>query len=212
VSEQAQGRINPADIPRHPDTMSKTSYNTGSHDGPTGDLHGILAEFANPGQLLHAAQKVNKNGYRQFDTFTPFPIHGMDKAMSIPKSKLGWIVIGHGLLGFTGAITMIYFMMVADYPINISGKPFMNLPAWVPVTFELTILLSAFGAVFGMFFLNGLPRLNHPLFSSERFKKATDDGFFLCIEAQDPRFDAEAVRKLMKDLGASHVEDIHEEE
>lgn len=175
------------------------------------ELHGILAEFANPGELYHAAQAVNKDGFRKFDTFSPFPIHGMDKAMSIRKSKLGWIVLGHGLLGLTGALSMMYFMMVVDYPINISGKSFMNVPAWIPVTFELTVLLSAFGAVFGMFFLNGLPQLNHPLFSSENFKKATDDGFFLCIEATDPRFEADTVRKFLKKLGASNIEDIYEE-
>lgn len=177
----------------------------------TPPLHGILAEFENPGHLMHAAQSVNKSGYRKFDTFSPFPIHGMDKAMSIRKSKLGWIVLGHGLLGFSGAIVMMYFMSVIDYPLNISGKPFFNAPAWVPITFELTILLSAFGAVFGMFFLNGLPRLNHPLFGSERFKRATDDGFFLCIESEDPRFEPQAVRDLLNGLGATHVEDIHEE-
>ena len=171
--------------------------------------YGILAEFANPGELYHAAQKVNKEGFKEYDTFSPFPIHGMDKAMSLKKSKLGWIVIVHALMGLTGAFAMMYFMSVIDYPINISGKPFANIPAWVPIMFELTILLSAFGTVFGMLFLNGLPRLNHPLFTSERFKKVTDDGFFLCIESTDSKFDAEQVRGLLRDLGASHIEDIH---
>lgn len=175
-------------------------------------LYGVLAEYDNPAALLHAAQSVNKNGFREFDTFSPFPIHGMDKAMSLKKSKLGWIVLGHGLLGLSGALAMIYFMMVVDYPLNISGKTFFNVPAWIPVTFELTILLSAFGTVFGMFFLNGLPRLHHPLFNSERFKKATDDGFFLCIEASDPRFSEDEVKKLLKETGATHLEDIHEED
>ena len=178
----------------------------------TADTHyGILAEFANPGELYHAAQKVNKEGFKEYDTFSPFPIHGMDKAMSLKKSKLGWIVIVHALMGLTGAFAMMYFMSVIDYPINISGKPFANIPAWVPIMFELTILLSAFGTVFGMLFLNGLPRLNHPLFTSERFKKVTDDGFFLCIESTDSKFDAEQVRGLLRDLGASHIEDIHDE-
>ena len=171
--------------------------------------YGILAEFANPGELYHAAQKVNKEGFKEYDTFSPFPIHGMDKAMSLKKSKLGWIVIVHALMGLTGAFAMMYFMSVIDYPINISGKPFANIPAWVPIMFELTILLSAFGTVFGMLFLNGLPRLNHPLFTSERFKKVTNDGFFLCIESTDSKFDAEQVRGLLRDLGASHIEDIH---
>lgn len=173
------------------------------------DLYGVLAEFRNPKELVDISRLVNRSGYKKFDTFSPFPIHGIDKAMGLQKSKLGWIVFVHGLLGFTGAITMIYWMSVVDYPLNISGKTLMNIPAWVPVTFELTILLSAFGAVFGMFFLNGLPRLNHPLFTSENFKKATDDGFFICIESDDPQFEKEKVQKLLKDAGAQNIEDIY---
>ncbi len=174
------------------------------------DIYGVLAECKNPKQLIDITQLVNKNGYKNFDTFSPFPIHGMDKAMSLKKSKLGWIVLGHGLFGLVGAFSMIYFMMVVDYPLIIGGKPLFNLPAWIPVMFELTVLLSAFGAVFGMFFLNGLPRLNHPLFTSENFKKATDDGFFICIEAEDPQFDSEKVQKLFKDAGAENIEEIHD--
>lgn len=121
----------------------------------TKNLYGILAEFKNPKALIDVSKKVVEAGYDKFDTYTPFPVHGIDKAMSLPKSKLGYIVFGHALLGFSGAIAMMYFMSVIDYPINISGKPFFNAPAWVPITFELTVLLSAFGAVFGMFFLNG---------------------------------------------------------
>jgi hypothetical protein len=174
-------------------------------------LYGVLAEFRNPKELIDAAKLVNQNGYRNFDTFSPFPIHGMDKAMSLQKSKLGWIVFSHGLLGFSGAVAMIYWMMVVDYPLNISGKTLMNVPAWVPVVFELTVLLSAFGAVFGMLFLNGLPKFNHPLFNSENFKKVTDDGFFVCIESEDPQFDTEKVQKLLKDAGATNIEEIYDE-
>jgi len=174
-------------------------------------LYGILAEFRNPKELIDAAKLINDNGYRSYDTFSPFPIHGMDKAMSLKKSKLGWIVAVHGLAGFIGAFAMIYYMSVYDYPLNISGKTLMNIPAWIPVVFELTILLSAFGAVFGMFFLNGLPKLNHPLFNSENFKKATDDGFFVCIETEDPQFDDEKVHKLLEGAGATNIERIFDE-
>lgn len=172
-------------------------------------LYGILAEVKNPKKLIDIASATERSGYRKFDTFSPFPIHGMDKAMSLKKSKLGWIVFGHGIAGLIGGFTMIYFMSVADYPLNISGKPFMNIPAWIPILFELTVLLSAFGAVFGMFFLNGLPRLNHPLFTSENFKKATDNGFFICIESEDPKFDRAEVEKFLKDHGAEHIEEIY---
>ncbi|MDR9415773.1 MAG: DUF3341 domain-containing protein [Gracilimonas sp.] len=173
-------------------------------------LHGILAEFKNPKELTDVAKKMVKSGYNKFDTYSPFPIHGMDKAMNLKKSKLGWIVFGHAILGFTGAIAMMYYMSVVDYPINISGKPFFNAPAWVPITFELTVLLSSFGAVFGMFFLNGLPKLNNPLFNVDRFKKATDDGFFACIEAEDDMFDAKQVKELFKEAGATHIEEVYE--
>lgn len=173
-------------------------------------IYGILAEFSNPKELTDAAKLISKSGYSKWDTFSPFPIHGMDKAMNLKKSKLGWIVIGHGLLGFAGAIAMMYFMSVVDYPINISGKPFLNGPAWVPITFELTVLLSSFGAVFGMFFLNGLPKLHNPLFNSTRFKKATDDGFFVCIEKEDALFDQAKVKQMLEEAGATHIEEVYE--
>ena len=173
-------------------------------------LYGVLAEFRNPKELLDAAETVNKSGYKKFDTYSPFPIHGMEKAMSLPKSKVGWIVLIHGLIGFFGAIALIYYTIAIDYPINISGKPYVNFPAWVPIIFELTVLLSAFGATFGMFAVNGLPRLYHPLFNHNRFKKATDDGFFLCIEASDDIFEDEKVKKLLQDAGATHIEEVYE--
>lgn len=174
-------------------------------------LFGVLAEVRNPKELIDIAKTIRDSGYRDYDTYSPFPIHGMDAAMNLKKPKLGWIVLGHGLVGFFGAIAMIYFMAVVDYPLNISGKTLMNVPAWVPVTFELTILLSAFGATFGMFALNGLPKFNHPLFNSEKFEKVTDDGFFVCIEATDPQFEAEKVRNLLEKANAVHIEEVYDE-
>lgn len=173
-------------------------------------LYGILAEFKNPKELTDVAKTMAESGFNKFDTFSPFPIHGIDKAMKLKKSKLGWIVLGHGLIGFFGAIAMMYFMAVIDYPTDISGKPFFNAPAWVPITFELTVLLSSFGAVFGMLFLNGLPKLHNPLFNVERFKKATDDRFFACIEADDEKFEAGEVKKLFEQAGATHIEEVYD--
>lgn len=173
-------------------------------------LFGLLAEYKHPGALLKAAEKVRDAGYQKFDTYSPFPVHGMDDAMGLKPSRLGWIVLTHGLLGFTGALAMFTFMAYMNYPLNISGKPFLNWPAFVPVTFELTVLLSAFGAVFGMFFLNGLPRHHHPLFNSEKFLRATDDKFFLCIEAEDTLFSEEKAQKLLVDAGAVHIEKIYD--
>lgn len=175
-------------------------------------IYGLLAEFKNPGELMEAAKAVNKAGYHKFDAHSPFPIHGMDEAMGLKKSKLGWIVLGHGLLGMLGGIALQVWVHTSAYPMNISGKPEANLPAFVPVTFELTILLAAFGTFFGMFALNKLPKFNHPLFNSQTFEKVTDDGFFISIEAEDDLFSVEKTEKLLKDIGASHVERVYDSE
>jgi hypothetical protein len=175
-------------------------------------IYGVLAEFRNPKELVDAAALVEKSGYNKYDTYAPFPIHGMEKAMGLKNSPLGWIVLVGGILGFTGALALMIWTMGYDYPLNISGKPYINLPAYVPVTFELTVLLSAFAAVFGMFALNKLPRLHNPLFSVERFSKATDDGFFICIEAVDDLFSEEKVTSMFNNAGAIHIETVYDSE
>ncbi|MFO8029040.1 MAG: DUF3341 domain-containing protein [Cyclonatronaceae bacterium] len=169
---------------------------------------GVLAEFANPADLMDAASAVKKAGYKHFDTYSPFPIHGMDEAMGLKPSKLGWIVLGHGIVGLLGGVALQSWTMSIAYPMHISGKPFLNFPAFVPVAFALVILLASFGAFMGMFYLNKLPRLNNPLFNSDRISKATDDGFFLCIEASDPAFSEKRAEELLKNLGATHIETI----
>lgn len=173
-------------------------------------LYGILAEFRNPKELLDAAAAVEKSGYKKFDTYAPFPIHGMEKAMGLKQSKVGYITFVGGVLGCVGALALMIWVMGYEYPMNISGKPFINYPVMVPITFELTVLISAFAATFGMIAVNNLPRLHNPLFNSERFKKASDDGFFLCIEADDSLFSEEKVQSLFNDEGAAHVEKIYE--
>jgi len=171
---------------------------------------GLLAEFETPQIIYTACEQVRDEGYRHWDALVPFPVHGLDKAMGVPPSKLGWIVLAMGLLGMTVGFTVQYWMTAVDYPIIIAGKPFVSWPAWIPVLFELTILFAAFGAVFGMFGLNRLPTFHHPLFNSERFLAVTDDKFFIAIEARDPLFDAKKTMKLLKKLGATHVEEIEE--
>lgn len=176
------------------------------------NIHGVLAEFRNPKELIDATASVEKSGYRKYDTYAPFPIHGMEKAMGLKNSPLGWIVFGGALIGFFGALALMIWIMGYDYPLNISGKPYINPPVYVPITFELTVLLSAFAAVFGMLALNKLPRLHNPLFNVERFKKASDDGFFICIEAEDDLFAEEKVNKLFTDAGATHIETVYDSE
>jgi hypothetical protein len=173
----------------------------------------VLAEFDSAHDVLHAAEKVRDAGYAHWDTHTPFPVHGMDRAMGLRDSRVGWIVITFALTGLTGAFVMMHWMNGIDYPLIIGDKPGGapgTLPSMVPILFELTILLSAFGAVLGMLHLNRLPRHNHPLFESERFRKASDDRFFISIDAADPKFDVDKTRALLEAAHAKHVEFIEE--
>src|SRR5579883_161428 len=157
----------------------------------------LLAQFDTTADVVHAAEKVRDAGYKKWDTHTPFPIHGMDAAMGLKDSRLGWIVLLAALTGLTGAFTMMHWMNGIDYPTVVGGKPPGapgTLPSMVPIMFELTILFSAFGAVLGMFGLNQIPRHHHPVFESDRFKAATDDKFFISIEAEDPKFNLAKTR------------------
>jgi len=155
---------------------------------------------------------VKDSGYNNFDTYAPFPIHGMEKAMGLKDSLLGWIVLAGGLAGMIGALALMIWVMGYEYPLNISGKPYINIPVYVPITFEMTVLFAAFAATFGMFALNKLPRFHNPLFNVERFKKASDDGFFICIEASDDLFSENEVSKLFTDFGATHIETVYDSE
>lgn len=166
----------------------------------------VLAEFKNPAELLRAARAMRDHGFQEFDCHSPFPIHGMDEAMGLKQSPLGFIVFAMGTLGLIGAIALTWYVAVEAYPLVISGKPLFSFQAFVPVYFELTVLLSAFGALLGMFHLNRLPRLFHNLFYSDTFAKVTTDGFFVSVEANDPQFDPEKLEELFKSLGATHFE------
>jgi hypothetical protein len=174
----------------------------------------ILAEFESAHDVVHAAEKVREAGYVNWDAHTPFPVHGLDRAMGLRDSRLGWIVIACALTGLTGAFVMMHWMNGVDYPTVVGDKPGGapgTLPSMVPILFELTVLLSAFGAVLGMLHLNGLPRHNHSVFESERFRSASDDRFFISIEAEDPKFDVARTRALLEGAHASHVEVVEEE-
>ena len=173
-------------------------------------LYGLLIEFDDADQLVNGCEKVREAGFRRWDAYTPFPIHGMDRAMGIRGTRLPWIVLCGGLTGLGLALLMQWWMNAVDYPFMISGKPLFGLPAAIPVTFELTVLFSALTTFFGMWGLNGMPRLHHPLFTSERFLRVTADRFFIAIEASDPKFDARATRDLADSLGGLAVEEVHD--
>jgi hypothetical protein len=172
--------------------------------------YGIIAEFSNPADTLHAAQKVREAGFRKWDVFTPFPVHGLDKAMGIKNSKVGWFSFLGGATGYTGGMLMIWWMNAVDYRIVIGGKPMFSPFGAFPPCYELTILLGSFGALFGMLFLNRLPRLHHPLLKHKRFALATHDKFFVVIETGDPKYSETETRKLLESLGSPRIEMVEE--
>jgi hypothetical protein len=171
-------------------------------------LYGVIAEFPDPQSLLDAAVAVREKGYTATDAFSPFPIHGLAEAVGFHKSRLSAIVLAMGILGGLGGFFMCWYANVISYPLNIGGKPLNSWPAWIPITFECTILLAAFGAVFGMLALNGLPMPYHPVFNVRRFDSASRDKFFLVIQARDPRFKLEEARQFLATLGPREVTDV----
>ncbi len=175
-------------------------------------IHGIVAEYSTVDSLLAACRRVRDAGYTKTDAFAPFPIHGIEKALGIKPTGLPWIALIAGLSGTAIAFLMQIWMNGIDYPYIISGKPFVSTPAFVPVAFELTILLASFGAFFGMWALNKLPRFSNPMFTSPRFDQATDDTFFLYIDAKDDRYDRAGVEQLLSDTGGAHIEPVVEDD
>jgi hypothetical protein len=169
---------------------------------------GLLAEFSDPGALLHAAERMRREGFTRLDTFTPFPIHGMDRALGLGTSLLGYLVFIGGGIGLASGYLLQWWTSAVDYSINISNKPFFAIEPSVPIMFELTVLFSAATAVIGMLVLNGLPRPYNPLFNSEAFARATDDGFFMHVGAGDGGRDDSAIADALFAAGALSVERV----
>ncbi len=176
----------------------------------TSKSYGIMAEFTTAAATLHAAERVRDAGYRRWDVFTPYPVHGMDHAMGMKNSPVGWFTFLGGVTGYTTGMVMIWFMNSFDYPIVIGGKPMFSPFAAFPPSYELTILFGAFGSLFGMLFLNRLPRLHHPLLKNRRFSLVTHDRFFLVIETDDPKYSPTETRKLLEKAGSPHIEMVED--
>ena len=176
----------------------------------TSKIHGIMAEYTTPAAAMHAAEKVRDAGFRKWDVFTPFPVHGMDKAMGLKNSRVGWFSFIGGVTGYTTGMLMIWWMNAVDYKIVIGGKPMFSPFGAFPPSYELTILLGAFGAIGGMLFLNRLPRLHHPLLKNKRFALATHDRYFVVIETADPKFNEVETRKLLEAAGSKRIELVEE--
>jgi hypothetical protein len=174
------------------------------------ELVGLLAEYETVDAVVWAAAEVRKAGFSRWDVHSPFPIHGIDHVMGIRPTILPWLVLGGGLTGLIGGVGLQWFCNAYAYPLLISGKPLWSLPANIPVAFECTVLLSALTAVFGMLALNRLPMLYNPVFKSERFRRVTDDRFFIIIDASDRRFDESTATELLSKSGAVAVERIED--
>lgn len=172
--------------------------------------YGILAEFEEPEQLIAAVQKARKEGYNRVDAYSPFPVEGLHEAMGLPRTKLGWIVLGGGIIGGLTGFGMQYYAQVVSYPVLIGGRPTFAWPAYIPVTFEMTILFAALSAVLSMLALNGLPQPFHPLFYEPRFDKASQTSFFMCIRAKDPIYDKVRTKEFVNHLSPMGVYEIED--
>ena len=171
-------------------------------------LYGVMAEFDNPSDLVAAARRTYTAGYRRINGYSPYPIEELSEAIGFTHTSLPVIVFIGGVLGGIGGFLMQYWIEVIDYPLNVGGKPFNSWPAFIPITFETTVLCAAFAAVLGMLVLNKLPQPYHPVFNAPNFALATRDRFFLVIEANDPKFKHEEVTEFMKSLNAQDVIDV----
>jgi hypothetical protein len=169
-------------------------------------VYGVMGEFSDPDELVKAGRKIREMGYTKLDALSPFPVHGIDDAIGVPPSRLGWMVIWCSAAGAATALLLIWWVGAINYPLVIGGKPLFDFSYSVPVTFELTVLFSAFGAFLGMFAFNGLPKLYHPAFKHPSFYRVSDDRFMLVIEAEDPKFNPLRTVEDLRSVGADVVE------
>ncbi len=172
------------------------------------EVYGLIAEFETPGQLLKAARRAREEGYRKMDAYSPFPIEGLSEEVGFHHTRLPAIVLIAGIVGGLSGFGMQYWISKIDYPLNVGGRPLNSWPSFIPVTFELTILFAALSAVIGMIVLNGLPMPYHPVFGAPTFARASEDRFFLAIEATDAKFDRKETRVFLESLGAFAVNEV----
>jgi hypothetical protein len=171
-------------------------------------IYGLLAEFDNPEALLNAARRAFAEGFRKMDAYSPFPVEGLAEALGFHRTRVPLIVLIGGILGCLGGFFLQYWLAVIDYPINVGGRPLNSWPSFIPVTFELTILIAALSAFLGVLALNGLPMPYHPVFNVDRFELASRNRFFLLVEAADPKFDSEATRRFLETVGSHGVYEV----
>ena len=173
-------------------------------------IYGVMAEFDTPEKLIHATERARAEGYRRMDAYTPFPVEGLSEAMGLKRNMVPLITLIGGLFGGLSAFFFQWWANVLSYPEDIGGRPLNSWPAFIPITFELTVLVAALTAVVSMLVLNRLPQPHHPVFNAPEFRRATIDRFFLCIKARDPKFDQEKTWKFLEGLGACKVIEVEE--
>jgi hypothetical protein len=176
-------------------------------------LYGLMIECTEPDQVLLATRRAWEAGYRKMDAYTPYPVEGLATALGMSHSRIPAIVLCGGLIGAAVGFAMQYYSMVIDYPLNVGGRPLNSWPAFITVAFEMLVLVASLSALLGMLYMNGLPRPNHPVFNAPGFERASQDRFFLCIEATDPRFDAEETARFLVGLAPTRslIEVFHEQ-
>ena len=174
-------------------------------------MYGIVAEFATPASVYHAAEKMRDSGFAKWDVYSPYPMHGLDEAMGVKRTILPVLVATGAFTGVGLAYLMQWWMSAVDFQIVVQGKPYGAWEPFVPITFEMGVLFAAFTSLFGMLALNGLPRFNHPLFRSERFLSVSDDRYMIAVEADDPKFDPEQTRAFLESLGGTDIELIEDD-
>lgn len=179
-----------------------------AHAETTAPLYGLMAEFSTPTALVAAARRTREAGYTKIDAYAPYPIEELVEALALPRNRVPLVVLIGGLLGLAAGYGLEYWSSVIAYPMNIGGRPFHSMPAFIVPAYETTILFASLAAAAGMIALNGLPQPYHPVFNVPRFETASSSGFFLTVETKDPRFDAHATRKFLEGLHPVGVSDI----
>ncbi len=174
-------------------------------------IHGLLAEFEDPAALLTAATRIREAGYIQFDCHSPFPIHGMDEAMGLRRSPLGYIVFAVAAVALAAGVILEWWTSTVDYPLVISGKPFFSYQAYGPVAFAIMVLTSSLAALLGMLALNRLPRFFHHHFHSQNIERVMNNGFFVSVESDDPKFDLQQTKNFLNSIGAKNIEVVQSE-
>lgn len=185
-----------------------SSATMASADAARDDLYGVVAEFGTVEEIMAAAERVKEAGYTRTDAYTPFPVEGLDDALGMRPTNLGWVVLVMGILAGLGGFFMQWWANTTYYPLNIGGKPLNAWPNWIVIMYEMTILVSAFTAGLFMIFRNGMPRPYHSIFNTPGFENASRDKFFLCVEARDPKFDRHETRALLESLSPERVSEV----